>query len=75
MQDAKVNLEINSEALYVLLCLMSLWLITSECKHPRVHAAFVRGRSTCQLQQSVRVGSVVCVFVGAIAGGRGCLLL
>lgn len=29
------------------------------------HSAFVRGRSTCQLQQSIRVGSVV----GASAGG------
>ena len=55
---------------------MSLWLIISEREHPRVHAAFVRGRSTCQLQQSIKgAASVVCVFVGASAGGRGCLLL
>ncbi len=33
------------------------------------HTAFVRGRSTCQLQQSISVGRVVCVFVGASAGG------
>jgi len=40
-------------------------------EHPCVHvdAFCMRGRAPCKLQQSMRVGSAVCVFVGATAGG------
>lgn len=61
LQDPELKLATDPESPFLRLCFMSSWLIISEREHPRVHSAFVRGRSTCQLQQSVRGGSVMCV--------------